>query len=91
MAALQDHLLAEKAAYAVEFHRRYADVRARNDLNGLKALVRDMRSPLRKLAKMTSAVPKNFALLWQARAHASGLKEMTGYQLAVPADLTGRR
>ncbi len=87
MAALQDQLFAEKAALAVEFHRRYADVRTRNDLNGLKALLREMRSSLRKLAKMTSTVPKNFSLLWQARSHASGLKEMTGYQLEVPADL----
>ncbi len=87
MAAQQDYLFAEKAVLAVEFHRRYADLRARNDLSGLKALLREMRPRLRKLAKMTAAVPNNFSLLWQARAHASGLKEMTDYQLAVPADL----
>lgn len=87
MAALQDHHFAEKAALAVTFHRRYADVRARNDLNGLKALKRAMRAPLRRLAKMTAAVPRQFALLWQARAHTSGLHEMTEYQLTVPADL----
>ena len=87
MAAQQDHLLAEKAVLAVTFHWRYADVRTRNDLNGVKALLREMRAPLRKLAKMASAVPKNFSLLWQARSHASGLQEMTDYQLAVSADL----
>jgi len=87
LAALQDSLLGEKALLAVEFHQRYADLRARNDLSGLKALAREMRTRLRKLAKATATVPKTFSMLWMARSHASGLKEMTDYQQAVSADL----
>ena len=87
MAAQQDYLFAEKAGLAVDFHRRYADLRTRNDIGGLKALLQEMRPRLRKLAKMTATVPKSFALLWQARSHDSGLKEMTDYQMAVQADL----
>ncbi|MHB9130931.1 MAG: glycoside hydrolase family 20 zincin-like fold domain-containing protein [Armatimonadota bacterium] len=86
-AAQQDLLFAEKAELAVAFHQLYAEIRARNDVRSMRALVKRVRPRLRQLAKATARVPERFAPLWLARARQHELHNVLQYQMEVPEDL----